>query len=282
MLEKKLLSYCRQHSIKLFADVTEWYSYSNCNTVGEYIAVHNVNHRIQHTDILIDGVIVISTYLKNYYSSRGVNSILIPPVFPPYELKKSSIKSNHLPRRIIYAGFPSGGKDDLLALVETLFSFNVAYPGRFVLDVIGPTLDYLKREYGDIISRAIDSNLMYVHGRLSRLELKKYERAADFMFLLRKNERYARAGFSTKFAEAVINGVIPICNEVGGCDSLIESGANGWRITDCSTRSICEVLCLIDQLPEERLLEMKRRVVSLGEDIFDRTKYVSEIKSFIQ
>jgi len=112
-----MFKFCRKYNIKLICDCTEWYEGSHLP--GGKFGLANVDNqiRIRFLYPLVHNVIVISTFLQNYLTRRGCNTIIIPPIIDINDSKWVTISDSCIPIpdkiiKLIYAGDP--GKKDLL------------------------------------------------------------------------------------------------------------------------------------------------------------------------
>ena len=69
------------------------------------------------------------------------------------------------------------------------------------------------------------------------IDVLKIVKESDFSVLLRQNKRYAKAGVSTKFCEAMKLGVVGLCAQVNGTDLFVKNMTNGILIKDNSVRT---------------------------------------------
>ncbi|BFL47585.1 glycosyltransferase [Lactonifactor longoviformis] len=266
-LTKKLIKYCKRKNIRLLADVTEWYEKRKNATVAEKLVICLSNYRIKKLDQHLDGVIAISHYFEQYYKQKKVNCVWVPPLMRT-DFTVAPLKYNYNERKgvinFIYAGSP-GSKDILLPFVLALMEVNkTGICCR--LDIAGIADSYFEK----IGMHELRSYGIYAHGRLTHDETLEYVKRADFGILLRKNQRYARAGFSTKFAECMSMGVPMICNKVGGTDNLIDSWENGILIDDYKAETLVELLLKICELDLSEVIKMKVNAQQ------DAVKYFSE------
>lgn len=277
-LTKKLIWYTKQNNIKLVADVTEWYD-SKFNAQRKAIP-YLVNKRIIKLDARVHNIISVSPYLHNYYTTLGCNSIFIPPVFAvPKKIKIT--KHNYYSYNVlnlVYAGFP-GLKDIITPILHAIKEINRDVV-KVRLDVVGPDISFIKDKCGD-------SNLKKIaiipHGRLSHSDTLKIVKQADFGILLRRNRRYAKAGFSTKFSECMSCGVPMICNRVGGIDTLIDSMKDGIIIEDYNVKTIVAALKNLIALKEADIIRLKEHAHKKALNIFNRDSYIDPLnKYFLQ
>ena len=245
---------CKKRKISVVVDVTEWYEVSHQKKAEKVVAV-SVDKRIRKIDKKMDGIISISPYLTNYYEKQGKQVYEIPPVMMEIGRKDFSKKRAHDGARlsIVYAGIP-GKKDQLENVIQAVESIN-SQSIQVHLDIIG--IDEEKPIPG-----------VQFYGRLSHEKTVNIVKQADFSVLFRENLRYAKAGFSTKFAESMSLGVPVICNEVGGCDALVRNWENGIVLRDGEVETIKECLFTLLNQADSALVDMKKGAVKLAEDRF--------------
>lgn len=239
-LTKALLKFCKQRKIILGADVTEWYEINRCSGFNRFVA-KKVNDRICHLDQRLDFIIAISPFLMAYYLKQGCKVYEIPPLV-------DKVEAHSLPRfryadgsrlNIAYAGSP-GQKDNLGALIKSIYELN-KNKVQIHLDLIGVNKEYVITQMQDP-NFDYDNSGIIAYGRLSHERTLQILRHADFTTLFRENLRYAKAGFSTKFAESLSLGIPVICNEVGGADQLLSGTHAGIVLPDGDERTITNTL----------------------------------------
>lgn len=230
----------------------------------------------------VDGVIAISPYFESMFEGIGVPSFFLPSVVPhlmdlPVE-RTTKLDDGSL--RFIYAGSLGGGKDLIQPFIEAMFKLQEAHLQRQIcLDVIGPTVD----EVQSLCSFSVcDVRNLKIHGKRTHEFVIDALLSADFGLLLRKPEKYAVAGFSTKFGECMSLGVPMFCNVVGGADSILEDGYDGILINDFEVNSIADRLIDLSCCETSSLVEMRIAARSKAESIFNVDSYVSSFGDFLQ
>lgn len=276
-LTKKLIKYCRKNNIKLLADVTEWYEKRRDATIAEKILIALTDKRIKKNDEMLDGIIAISKYFENYYKKKKVKCIWVPPLID-FNMNKLTVKHDYDKNQcinFIYAGSP-GSKDILLPFINAMIKIN-KNKLRCKLELIGIDKLYLEN-YG---LYNIEKYGIRAHGRVMHEEVLKYMKKADFGILLRKNERYAKAGFSTKFVECMGMGVPMICNKIGGTDLFVKNWENGILIDDYEEETIIKLLEVILQIDLEQLFKMKENAFNDAKKYFDAKNYINQLSSLL-
>ncbi len=276
-MEKLLLRYCRKNGIKLIVDVVEWYEQNKALNRTERFIADTTDRRIRNVDHRLDGVIAISPYLYDYYSEKGAHTLLIPPLMDMIDLQNIHIKQPNTPVRFVYAGSP-GSKDIILPFVNALV--NVNRNGiRCCIDLIGIDERYLTNR-GCV--EACASTGVVAHGRLPRAQTVALVKQADFGVLLRHDRRYAKAGFSTKFAECMSMGVGMVCNRIGGTDLFVEDGIDGFLLDDVREDTILRFLQQVIELDAQAVNAIKFAAKRKSEQLFAADAYVDGFHSFIE
>ena len=105
---------------------------------------------------------------------------------------------------------------------------------------------------------------------------------ADFSVLMRENKRYAKAGVSTKFVEAMSLAVPSICTAVGGTDAFVSDGVDGFLIKDNSVYEILGKLELIVNMDSSEILQMKLNALNKAKHVFSEDQYFEVTKLFLK
>ncbi|MGO5334510.1 glycosyltransferase [Enterococcus cecorum] len=259
----RLLEYCKKNDIKCYADVTEWRSAKGESLIYRILKDSDTWYRMNILHKKMDGLIVISKYLEQYYCKCN-NVVYIPTLTDTSEdkwINTYTKEKNFL--KLVYAGNP-GRKDRLDKLVEALDQVNVQYR----LDIIGITYEqYLKYYPGH--KTMLDNNKSIVfHGRLTHLETIDYVKKANYSCFLREDDRVSKAGFPTKFAESISCGTPVLTNKTSNISEYFSRNENGVCINSFDPSVISEV---INNLPFE---------MTVRRDLFDYRNYNASISNF--
>jgi len=278
-LTKQLIKYGKKNDIKLIADVTEWYEKRKSKNLSDKIVPYFTDKRIKKLDKKVHNVISISPYLHNYYSNLGCNTILIPPIINvPTELdiKKHNYYSDYV-LNLVYAG-SQGSKDVLWPILNAIEIIN-SEKIKVRIDLVG--IDYmdLKDNWKDI---CFEDKAIIAHGRLPHEKTLKIVKDADFGVLLRHNKRYAKAGFSTKFAECMSYGVPMICNSVGGAESIIDSMNNGVVIDNFNVDTLSDILDNLIQMDKNNILKIRKNAYEKAKLLYNGTNYKTTFSNFLR
>lgn len=270
ILTKRLINFCKNKSIKIFQDVTEWYEKKDkpLNFSDRFIP-KLVNKRIIFYDYKLSGVIAISNYLYSYYSTQNTKVFRLPPLMDYFQ--KPLYKKNNV-FNIVYAG-SSGEKDLLLPLIEAVRTIN--NDGNYTIKLIIIGNNNINLE---------DENI-YCIPKIPHKEVASYLCNADLSVLLRRNLRYSKAGYSTKFAEAMSLGIPMLCTKVGGCDLDICDFNNGFLIDNNDVESILSILAKILNLyynDYSKFYNIKINAYNTALSMFNPNTYSDDLIKFLE
>lgn len=270
-----------QCGFSIIVDDTDWFDPVFSRDVASYVMARSQMRRFNQLDSRADGIIAISPYLRNHFEGLGANAFFLPsvvPRMPPLD-ESGLVGSKGEPIRFVYAGSLGAGKDLIEPVLDAFESLPPGYRGKVTLEVIGPSL----RDIMEICGRNYeDVSGISIVGRKPHEYVEKALSSASFGFLLRKPERYARAGFSTKFSECMCMGIPMICNEVGGADSFLESGVDGIVLPDADVDTVRSALISVADSDSIELLAMRRAARRKAEVLFDPASYVVPFARFLE
>lgn len=262
---KKILKYTSDNGIKCYADVTEWYSSGGKGLLYKIIKSFDTTYRMRILHKRMDGLIVISRYLEQYYINCE-KVVYIPALTDLSELKwKNSYVKNNKILKLVYAGSPEK-KDRLDILLDSLQHVN----RKFSLDIIGITKEkYLDMfPHHELFLKSCTS--ITFHGRLKHLDTLDFVKRANYSCFFRDSNRVSNAGFPTKFVEAISCATPVITNSSSNISDYVYEGKNGVILPSLNIYDISKT---IDNLPF---------TVYVESNIFDYNNYVSKMKKFLK
>lgn len=281
----RLLLLCSLKNVKLYFDCTEWYD--SRHLVGGRFGLVSIDHAIRMRVInpLIGRGIVISSYLDRYYKNKSLQTIMIPPLIDVDELKWSQSlvqeRKNTQQLDLVYAGTPA--KKDLIG--NALYGLQqLRAEGHDVrLHLVGPTPSALLAcVNGDEALMASIADLLIYHGRVPQAEVPKIVTKADFSILLRPQERYAQAGFSTKFVESLMAGVPVIANITGDVAHFVKDGYDSILIDHYSPEAfVLGVKRVLLMSPDQKAV-MRVNARSSAMKHFDFRVYTQSLEVFFR
>ena len=201
-----IIRFCHNNCIKCIADVTEWYE-PHGSLIHRAVMKYDINTRMNHAHLKVDGVIAISTYLYDYYCDK-VNTVQIPPIIDINE--KKWIRSQNPSEdytSFIYAGTPYSKKERLDLIVSGIRSLSNKH--KVKLYVIGVNEKQYRALYNDYEN---NEEVIEFIGRIPHEEVVRRITIADWSIIIRDNNRLVRAGFPTKLVESISAGTPVIVN----------------------------------------------------------------------
>lgn len=206
-----LIPWARRNKVRLLFDAVEWYE--PASFLG-WLSPYQLNIELAMRFLLprVGHLISISDYLHRYYSQRGCQSVIVPPTLDVLDtsfLIKGRDKQR--PLQLVYAGTP-GRKDLLNNIIDAVL--RLRHAGHALqLSVAGTSVTDAQR-YPAVFTRTnaeVFAGVKFL-GLLNHEESIDLVRKADFTLLLRRDARYSRAGFPTKFVESLAVGTPVIAN----------------------------------------------------------------------
>nr|WP_205808324.1 glycosyltransferase [Micromonospora sp. HNM0581] len=243
----QLRRWCTRHRVPLVADVVDWYDgrYVRGGTYGPLNASMKLALRYHYPRC--DGIIAISSLLTDYYAARTGAVVRVPSTVDVQNLPLLAPPARRGPALVVaYAGNPGRNNKDLLSdvVLAVRRAHHAAAPVE--LRVLGPS----RAEVAALAGGALPDNV-HVLGRLSQQQVPLVVQQADFTVLLRRPERAANAGFSTKFCESLANGVPVIANLTGDMGDYLHHGVEGLVCPDHSVESLVQTIRLATRLSEQ-------------------------------
>ena len=275
-------AYGRKKSIPVLYDSVEWFSetqFSKGVKSRAYIKNNNYNTKLIKEP---SSVIAISKYLEDHFKSNGIKTIRIPVVIDTNKtIVKKEYSSKHI--TLIYAGSP-GKKDYLRNIIYAIDLLESDEKDKLRFVILGCTSEDLINLCGvkpDILERV--KNVLEVKGRVPRNQVLSEYSKADFSVLIRPtDQRYAKAGFPTKFVESMTCNTPVICNLTSDLAVYAEDGLNSIVIQDIDPKSIVKALKRIIRLTKDQIKAMGDKARITAELCFDYRMYSRILLDFIE
>lgn len=261
----RLMHYCKRNKLKCYADITEWRSAKGENFIYRILKDGDTWFRMHILHKKLNGMIVISRYLEEYYK-KYKNVTYVPALIDFSESKwNNNYQKSTSILKLVYAGNP-GRKDRLDRLIDALEDVNREYR----LDIIGITkeqyLEYFPRDNNILLK---NKNIIF-HGRLSHLDTLEFVKKANYSCFFRENDRVSKAGFPTKFVEAISCGTPVITNKTSNLDEYVRDGLNGIFVKSLEKKDLIECL---NKIPYK---------IDVTREVFDLYKYITNLSQLFR
>lgn len=269
----KLLRLCHQCGLKLYGDSTEWHNLGRFSLKFIFIQV-DMFFRMRLVHKHLDGMIVISHYLENYYK-KYTKTIVLPPLVDAYALKwKRGTRPPHLGLKFVFFGTLGAKKELLNNVVEVLLKL----PKQVQLQIVGLSLEQYIMQYPyekEIVTKLIDQKQVFFLGRLPHLKALEIVKNSDFSIFYRRRTRTNMAGFPTKFVESISCGVPVITTDTSDLIQYTKNGKNAILLPpEHFTQALIE---LVDALSLH-----KHSFPTVEQALFDYRNYTIQMKSFME
>ena len=281
VVEERIRAYCEKHNIRLIIEVTEWMEVENRKEIATRGIVWQKDIQKRYIDKRCGNIIAISEFLYEHYRNQGCNVIRLPPLVYDFVDKDQVFRDRDAVKlrqvKLVFAG-TTDFKDYLEPMLKAIRKIN-NNEIKIIFDVVGPSPDAIERmlECSNLTQCGINC-----YGRLSHENTLSIVRKADFSVLMRENKRYAKAGVSTKFVEAMSLAVPSICTAVGGTDAFVTDGVDGVLIKDNSVHEVLDKLMQIVNMDSSKILQMKLNALNTAKQVFPEGQYYNVAKCFLE
>ena len=221
----KLLLYCKKRNIKIVADCTEWYENRFSLHPVKFIKFLNTIFAMRVFQKKCDGMIAISSFLKNYYKKYISNIIVLPPLVDITDKKYEHFEDKPLCDAVslVYCGSPTLKKEALGDVVSALGKIEDI---NYSFTVVGVTKEQFEKTY----TVKINNNKIDFTGRIPHIRALDIVKNNDYSVIIRPCTRVTNAGFPTKFVESITCGTAVIASETSDIVSYFNNGHNGHLV----------------------------------------------------
>lgn len=284
-----LIRYCKDKGIKVVADVVDWLSVQTQSRLYNFAKQADDQFQKSVTNVKCDGVICISEYFQNYYSDRGVPTIVLPTLHKGDENKGSLDFELSQPMVLMYAGKPfrddmepgdvSSLKDRVDIILTHLaelkcegcvFEFHVFGFTENELLAVLPRLE-------DVVGR-LEEQVVF-HGQVSNAEILEWYKVASFSVLIRDKKRETIAGFPAKVAESVSHGTPVFVTDVGDVMRYICDRKTGFCAPSEDLEKQKAIMRIALSLTVDEVAEMRNNCIN--SNTFEVERYVIEARKFL-
>lgn len=281
VVEERIRAYCKKHNIRLIIEVTEWMEVENRKEIATRGIVWQKDIQKRYIDKRCGNIIAISEFLYEHYRNQGCNVIKLPPLVYDFADKDQIFRDRDVVKlhqvKLVFAG-TTDFKDYLEPMLKAIRKIN-NNEIKIIFDVVGPSPDAIESMLECSSPTQYGINC---YGRLSHENTLSIVRKADFSVLMRENKRYAKAGVSTKFVEAMSLAVPSICTAVGGTDAFVSDGVDGILIKDNSVHEVLDKLVQMVNMDSSKILQMKLNALNTAKQVFSEGQYYNVAKCFLE
>ena len=118
-------------------------------------------------------------------------------------------------------------------------------------------------------------------GRMSHFDSIRLVMKSDFSVFLRRDARYANAGFPTKFVESIGVGTPVIANLTSDLGNYLDDGETGFVVADCSVEELKRSLMRAHLVSASSYEAMREKSRKLAESRFDFRQFSTGFSDFL-
>lgn len=269
---RKLLRWCGRRDIPLIGDVVDWYSPRQMP--GGWVNWFANEYTLRRQVPLANGLIGISHFLCRHYEGHDLRAVRVPPVADVLAMDYSTERSSESDAlHLVYAGVPEN--KDLLHHVFSALAATDPTGRGLMLHLVGPDERLVRQLWPDYPAAAVK-----LYGRLNHRETLAVVKRCDFSVLVRPDERYAHAGFSTKVVESFACGTPVIGNITSDLGMYLSHGSNSIV---CERPSAGALVTAINEAMQLRVAwpAMRAAARRTAETGFDFRAYIDVVGRFL-
>ena len=196
--------------------------------LGSHLYHISLSKCIKYTKKL-DGLIVISEALKQFYINSGLsaNKVHVINMIVDSSRFDNLVQSESRVKTIVYcgAGF-TNEKDGVVDLVKAFSKINRIESEVKLLLVGNPRNEEIKEEIKDIVERSGMTNNVIVTGKVPSTDIPLILKDASVLVLCRPDNMQAKYGFPTKLGEYLLSGNPVVATNVGDIHLFLEDGVD--------------------------------------------------------
>jgi glycosyltransferase involved in cell wall biosynthesis len=267
-----ILPYAKMLGYKIVFDKTEHILVRKTDTGRlKYFIIRIIDYLLV---VFSDGIIVISSFLQNYYKNIKKNILLLPNSVSVKEIKPDSPGSGTI--RILFSGTfdEKNGPHLLLNAVNKLNICN--YDVELFITGLKDQNFYAKQY--EIFQ---DKNFIHFMGFVDDGKLNQLISDSDILTMTRIDSTEARFGFPYKLSEALAYGKPILCTDVGDVKLYVEHLHDVFLIKPNDAESVFEGL---KELIDNKLLrnQLSENAIKTAKKHFDVSVNGNNLLNFLQ
>lgn len=231
---------------------------------------------------LVDGVIVISTFLRDYYVARlrETTMLIHIPILVECELFVPGVRlADRTDRRIVYCG-GNGHESEVAELLRAFAQCSADFP-EWRVQLIGEISGKEGRsELCALISQHNLTGRVLFTGWRPRKDIPHLLSEGDIMALARAEGLFSTAGFPTKLGEYLASGKPVVTTATGDIPRYLRSGVDAFLVHSGDTVAFAETLRYVMSHPEHATeVGLRGRQIALKE--FSNVRHGARLIEFI-
>ena len=223
-----------------------------------------------------DMVFPISTFIKDFYKSKGTSTFIIPPLT---EVRDETSKEQ-LPYKFI---LPAKGKmkDNLESMICAFLNLSDQELSRVELHLCGISEEKLrsvvnKQEWNRL------EKIVIIHKWMKYDELEKLYKEMHYLLLARDICQMNLANFPSKVPETMAYGIVPIASRVGDYTELyLRDGENSFIIEGSKVEQVTEAVHKAISISYDEYKNMSKEARGCVYKCFDYRTFSVQLKDVL-
>ena len=232
-----LLRLREKYHFKLTAGVLELFEEKDFECRFRHYYYQRYWYTISNLIPRCDMVFPISTFIKDFYESKGTSTFIIPPLT---EVRGETAKEQ-LPYKFI---LPANGKmkDNLASMVCAFLNLSDQELSRVELHLCGISEEKLRSVLNKQEWKRLEK-IVIIHKWMKYDELEKLYEEMHYLLLARDICQMNLANFPSKVPETMAYGIVPIASRVGDYTELyLRDGENSFIIEGSKVEQVTEAI----------------------------------------
>jgi glycosyltransferase involved in cell wall biosynthesis len=277
----RLLWFCKKYKIRLLLDIVEWYDPTHLpgGRFGPFAMSNELSMRWAVE--LADGAFVISRYLEEYYNSKKMKTLRLPPLLSASPIRPRQFREDNGALNLCYIGSP--GKKEEFGILFAGIDAAISLGCKINLHVAGISEREFADSYPDafsFVSRNRDSFKFY--GRVDNKNAKNIIASSDFLLVARRPVRFSNAGFPFKVAESLLLGTPVMANNFSDIFNYVNNGVDSVLIESLTKDAVANSILFGASLTETAIMKLKECARCTADKVFLSVARATEVDQFVR
>jgi glycosyltransferase involved in cell wall biosynthesis len=229
---------------------------------------------------MYDHLIVISDYLKHFYSEKFANDAIfqIPILVDMARFCHKQEKKSSGKKVITYVGFMGGNKDGLENLIESMLIVKKRN-SNIRLQLVGSADKHDMQRLRNKVSALNLTDMIRFLGKKTTKEIPIILCDSDILVLARPDNNQAKAGFPTKLGEYLASGKPVVITDTGEVSKYLTDNISAYLARPDDVKDFAEKILFA--LSDRNAVEVGRNGFEIAKENFDYQLYGNQILKIV-
>ena len=275
---ERVLAIGKKYGAKTAVCVVEWYGREDVQSEKELLQVDNV---MNNCYTRFDVIIPISEMISEFFGERDCRTVYLPCMAD--ETEYPFIRKKYFGKKKIV--YPANGKmkDALLEMLNAIIDLPEMVIEQCEFHFCGVKESAAMELTHNRIDKLIKRNAIIFHKWMTYQQLIELYNEMHFLLLMRNKTRMTLSNFPSKVPETMMQGVTPVCTDVGDYTRLyLEHGVDAIIVPDAKCSTICMALNTIAEMSWEKIEKMNLASRETAERCFEYHRWLNAVKDIIE